>query len=1064
MVYRIPFLTSFQSTTTKFITWLRSPDFIKYLCSTHFWGPVSNFGIPLAAITDLKKDPKLISGKMTTALIIYSAVFARYAWMVSPRNYLLLGCHIINEITQICQGSHSVFKTQFLKKKEGESLLRRDIQYEFLDLVVNNDQEVFTLPQGATHKKVTFGELYVTYVQKSPKTSKVLREKLENDRTLAMALVMVALLVNIGRINTTLVFTHTQTRTYNPIPSLQAYSNDKVKVLQDAPRLKGILKFYSEDLPEHLAWQSLLDAQKSQLRPSTNPINLIFVFVLCSSKISSLHFNSSFEFIDLFTKASFSSKSRARAFLWLCWHYLETDGSAEVAMRNPFNYGNTENPLKAPNLDSITEEEAALENIDTPIELEYAIKMAEERKRYLQENENLRSNSQNLLNIRRKSRTREMHKKDDTCSPPEFPKLLSNVENQDEYYGNTLQEDFNKKQPRVLAKAKKRKAADTFYNSGDEGGNYTSISNKQVNSNLEIIEQQKHQNKKPPKQQFKKEMKKHHHKKRKQGAILREWKKYTLLSPLEDSDGEDETDQEYGEYIVSLITSLKRAHRRASKYINQKLIFTGKESFDWKLSESNSEKTSIQGKDPSSISFPPSEHPKVGVSAHAFEDLQHLRTCLLTWYKSNARTLPWRKSYVAPPTILMSREERMNSLQRAYEVLVSEMMLQQTQVITVIPYFKRWMKRFPTWETLVTADLEEIQTFWAGLGYYSRARRLKEAAIYILELEKKNQLIPTDVESWVKNVPGCGEYTAGAVLSIAWNIRCPIVDGNVIRVLTRLRAVGADCRKGEGKRWIWDFADQIVDDQQPGDFNQALMELGATICTPVNPNCKLCPLNKDCLALEEAKIVLSGNGNPPFKKEHSCDLCPIEELKEFTSIKTYISGKYPRKTVKKHSKIQESIVLVITREKNEIKEYYLEKRPSKGLLAGLWDFKTLLIEEGCENRRKEAENYTKRIILNEVVKFQEKSNTIHQFTHIKQISHVYLIEVSACANVSGKGCWMSEEMMKNHSIPELTWKNFRQAINNEKRMSSTKRKNANKRIRINNDGMKQTTLFSKTTT
>lgn len=175
--------------------------------------------------------------------------------------------------------------------------------------------------------------------------------------------------------------THTQTRTYNPIPSLQAYSNDKVKVLQDAPRLKGILKFYSEDLPEHLAWQSLLDAQKSQLRPSTNPINLIFIFVLCSTRISSLHFNSSIDFIDLFTKASFSSESRAKAFLWLCWHYLETDGSAEVATKNPFSSGNNENPLNAPNLDIITEEDAALENIDTPMELEYAAKMAEERKR-----------------------------------------------------------------------------------------------------------------------------------------------------------------------------------------------------------------------------------------------------------------------------------------------------------------------------------------------------------------------------------------------------------------------------------------------------------------------------------------------------------------------------------------------------------------------------------------------------------------------------------------------------------------------------------------------------------
>ncbi|KAG5513935.1 hypothetical protein PMAC_000557 [Pneumocystis sp. 'macacae'] len=507
-------------------------------------------------------------------------------------------------------GSHSVLKTQFLKKKEGESLLRRDIQYTFLDLVVNNDQEVFTLSQGATHKKVTFGELYVTYVRKSPKTSKVLREKLENDKTLAMALVMVALLVNIGRINTTLVFTHTQTRTYNPIPSLQAYSNDKVKVLQDAPRLKGILKFYSEDLPEHLAWQSLLDAQKSQLRPSTNPINLIFIFVLCSTRISNLHFNSSIEFIDLFTKASFSSKSRARAFLWLCWHYLETDGSAEVAMKNPFNSGNNENPLNAPNLDVITEEDAALENVDTPMELEYAAKMAEERKRYLQENENLKSNSQDVSNIRKKNRAKEMNKKEDVFSSPEVSGFPPSVENQDEYFNIMTKDDFQKKQFKQQVKTKKRKEPDSFYNSGDEEGNYTSLLGQQVNSKSNIIEQ-KNRVKKISKEQFKKETKKSNYKKRKEGAIQKEWKKYASFSPLEESDRESEIECDQSEHIISFLASLKRAYHRTSKSINQMRIFAGKKPFNWELPDSNLEKTCEQ-KQSSLVQDSPVEHPQVG--------------------------------------------------------------------------------------------------------------------------------------------------------------------------------------------------------------------------------------------------------------------------------------------------------------------------------------------------------------------------------------------------------------------------------------------------------------------
>lgn len=447
-------------------------------------------------------------------------------------------------------------------------------------------------------------------------------------------------------------------------------------------------------------------------------------------------------------------------------------------------------------------------------------------------------------------------------------------------------------------------------------------------------------------------------------------------------------------------------------------------------------------------------------SIHTFENLENIRIKLLTWYRSNARLLPWRKSYVNPPTLSMSSEERAQSLQRAYEVLVSEMMLQQTQVVTVIPYFNRWMKRFPTWEVLETADLEEVQSTWAGLGYYARARRMKEAAIYLMQLERRSEMIPTDVESWVKNVPGCGEYTAGAVLSVAWNIRCPLVDGNVIRVLTRLRAVGTDCHKGIGKRWVWESADQLVDDQYPGDFNQALMELGATICTPLNPDCAACPLNKDCLALKEAKDFLAGNIVVNNENNFDCNLCPIEEIGHYTSIKAYISSKYPKKAVKKPPKVKRNMVFVILREKNALKEYYLEKRPSKGLLAGLWDFKTLPIDEEQKNKIQDAKNYLKKIIISgEIVNFGEKGDTLHQFTHIKQISHVYLIKVNANTEIDGEGSWMSEEIMKNQSIPELTWKNLRQATNNEKKTLNTKTKTTNKRSKINNDKWKQTSLF-----
>lgn len=452
-------------------------------------------------------------------------------------------------------------------------------------------------------------------------------------------------------------------------------------------------------------------------------------------------------------------------------------------------------------------------------------------------------------------------------------------------------------------------------------------------------------------------------------------------------------------------------------------------------------------------------------SCHTFEDLKGIRKSLLAWYKSNARVLPWRKPYVKPPTTFMSSKERSVSLQRAYEVLVSEMMLQQTQVATVVPYFERWMKKFPTLDVLETADLEEVQNIWAGLGYYARARRMKEAAIYFMGLERRLETIPIDVATWVKNVPGCGEYTAGAVLSVAWNIRCPIVDGNVIRVLTRLRAVGADCHKGIGKRWVWDSADQLVDNEYPGDFNQALMELGATVCTPVNPSCDVCPLNKDCLALKEAKNVLKRNINNNNYEDHGksvkgkkivfdliyidCDLCPIEELGQFTSIKTYISSKYPKKVIKKAPVLKKNIVFVILREKNMLKEYYLEKRPLKGLLAGLWDFRTLPVDTEQKYEIQDAENYAKTIVSGEIIGVWEKGDTLHQFTHIRQISYVYLVIIDIYAEIYGKGSWMPEEIMKNQSIPELTWKNFRQATNNEKKiLNKTK---STKRLKVNND-------------
>jgi A/G-specific adenine glycosylase len=203
---------------------------------------------------------------------------------------------------------------------------------------------------------------------------------------------------------------------------------------------------------------------------------------------------------------------------------------------------------------------------------------------------------------------------------------------------------------------------------------------------------------------------------------------------------------------------------------------------------------------------------------------------LLAWYAEHRRDLPWRKSL------------------DPYAVWVSEMMLQQTQVATVIPYFERWMARFPDVATLARADESEVLHAWQGLGYYSRARNLQRAAARIVA--QHSGRVPDAVEV-LRALPGIGPYSAGAIASIAYGKAEPLVDGNVIRVLTRLFALRGDPNRTALKNQIWEHARALVPEQAPGDFNQALMELGATVCTPRTPRCGACPLSAQCQALKQ---------------------------------------------------------------------------------------------------------------------------------------------------------------------------------------------------------------------
>ncbi len=205
---------------------------------------------------------------------------------------------------------------------------------------------------------------------------------------------------------------------------------------------------------------------------------------------------------------------------------------------------------------------------------------------------------------------------------------------------------------------------------------------------------------------------------------------------------------------------------------------------------------------------------------------------LLKWYYKAARDLPWRKT------------------KDPYKIWVSEIMLQQTQVDTVIPYYEKWIKRFPALQHVAKAKLSDVLKSWAGLGYYRRARMLHQAACQIAKnLQSKIPQTPLEL---VK-LPGIGRYTAGAIASIAFGVRTPVLDGNVIRVLTRLFAISDDVGKGKTLDKLWEIAESLVPGKNPGDFNQALMELGATLCTPENPQCQKCPVSSHCKAHEKKK-------------------------------------------------------------------------------------------------------------------------------------------------------------------------------------------------------------------
>jgi A/G-specific adenine glycosylase len=310
------------------------------------------------------------------------------------------------------------------------------------------------------------------------------------------------------------------------------------------------------------------------------------------------------------------------------------------------------------------------------------------------------------------------------------------------------------------------------------------------------------------------------------------------------------------------------------------------------------------------------------------------RQSLLNWYAQSGRDLPWRRNY------------------NPYSIWVSEIMLQQTQVKTVIPYYHRWLEQFPSIEPLASADLQQVLKAWEGLGYYSRARNLHRAAQKIVQ--EYGGVFPTQLEE-VLALPGIGLTTAGGILSAAFNQPVAILDGNVKRVLARLVALPVPPAKA--MKQLWQISEALLDREHPREFNQALMDLGATVCTPKKPNCKSCPWKDSCQAY---------NLGVEFQ-------LPMRE----------ISSPLPHKTIG---------VAVIWNEQGQI---LIDRRRPEGLLGGLWEFPGGKIECG-----ETIEECIKREIQEELaieIEVGDRLITIdHAYSHFS-----ITLNVHHCRHLSG---------------------------------------------------------------
>ncbi len=322
---------------------------------------------------------------------------------------------------------------------------------------------------------------------------------------------------------------------------------------------------------------------------------------------------------------------------------------------------------------------------------------------------------------------------------------------------------------------------------------------------------------------------------------------------------------------------------------------------------------------------------------------------LLAWYADCGRDLPWRRT------------------RDPYCIWISEIMLQQTGVTAVIPYYERFLRRFPDLRTLAGASVDEVIALWAGLGYYSRARNLHAAACRIMA--EGGGRLPEDLKA-LQALPGIGRSTAGAILSIAFNRKAPILDGNVRRVLIRLYAVEQPPRAATVEKELWRRAEELTPEDRAHDYAQAIMDLGATVCIPRQPRCAECPLVSLCLAHDRG-----------------------------------IAAQLPRRQPRKTVPLVHQVALLLERDGKLL----VRKRPLQGMLAGLWEFPCRTQETG-----QQAASAVQALLRGQGWRGEprELGRVRHAYSHFRlEVTVFHLATEPACEEQlvaeAGQSLWLS---------------------------------------------------------